>query len=183
MTSYVLTYRSQQQTALTEAQFDGNTHNLDDRITVLEGLPAGVGVDSVTISGYQLSFHLSDSSVETVTLPTPTFAPIPGDEVDTTTYTTVAEDAGRYLRFTNAAGCVITIDPEIVYPAWTEMHFRDATGQSSGGISVTTSTPAAINDVNGFENATLTDGGTITIKQVNDTGAWDIMGLLLPTSA
>lgn len=177
-----LILRSTKGSALTSSEFDGNMTYLDGRITAEIGV-TGVGIDSVTISGYQLSFYLSDSSVETVTLPTPTFAPIPGDEIDTTTYTTVAEDAGRYLRFTNAAGCAITIDPDIIYPAWTEMHFRDATGQSSGGISITTSTPAAINDVNGFENATLTDGGTITIKQVNDTGAWDIMGLLLPTSA
>lgn len=178
-----LVLRSTKGSPLTASEFDGNMTYLDGRITAESGV-AGVGIVSVTISGYQLSFNLSDSSVETVTLPTPTFAAIPGNEIDTTTYTTVAEDAGRYLRFTNASGCVITIDPDIIYPAWTEIHFRDATGLASGGIGVETSTAAVtINSIDGFENSTLCDGGTITIKQVNDTGAWDIMGLLLPISA
>lgn len=177
-----LVLRSTKGSPLTATEFDGNMTYLDGRITAESGV-AGVGIVSVTISGYQLSFNLSDSSVETVTLPTPTFAPIPGDEIDTTTYTTVAEDAGRYLRFTNTGGCIITIDPEIVYPAWTEMHFRDDTGLDSGGISIETSTASVtINEVTGFQNSTLASGGTITIKQVDDTGAWDIMGLLLPTT-
>lgn len=177
-----LVLRSTKGSALTATEFDGNMTYLDGRITAESGV-AGVGIDSVTISGYQISFHLSDSSVETVTLPTPTFAPIPGIEVDTTTYTTVAEDANRYIRFTNNSGCAITIDPAIVYPAWTEMHFRDDTGQPSAGITVDTSTPASINGVTGFENSSLATGGTITVKQVDDSGVWDIMGLLLPTSA
>jgi hypothetical protein len=108
--------------------------------------------------------------------------PIWGQVITTATYTTVLTDANTYMRFTNAAGCAVTIDPAVVYPAWTEMHFRDESAVSAGGLTVECPTPGGINAVNGFNNSSLTSGGTITVKQVAATGDWDIMGLLLPTT-
>jgi hypothetical protein len=62
------------------------------------------------------------------------------------------------------------------------MHFRDESAVSAGGLTIECPTPGGINSINGFNNSTLTSGGTITVKQVADTGNWDIMGLLLPTT-
>lgn len=48
---------------LTEAEFDGNTNEFDVRITSLEDdPPEAVSIMSVTISGTELTFHLTDGS-------------------------------------------------------------------------------------------------------------------------
>jgi hypothetical protein len=237
-----LILRSVKGSNLTPNEADGNFVYLDDRITsVTDNITSGVGVDSITISGNVLTFHMSDGSLETVTLPTAIYAWSPqgewqpttayavndtvsyfgslylvifahtsdsafdagandgfghffyalilpaahvwGQTITSGTYTTLVTDINTYMRFTNAGGCAITIDPGVDYPAWSEMHFRDATGLSAAGISIECPTPGGINSVLLFNNATLCDGGTFTVKQVNDTGVWDIMGLLLPVTS
>jgi hypothetical protein len=82
------------------------------------------------------------------------------------------------MRFTNATGCVVTIDESIDYPAWTGMHFRDEC--NAGNIIIEIATPGSINGVTGYLNMTAAKGGTIGVKQVSDTGVWDIFGLLAP---
>jgi Carbohydrate-binding module family 5/12 len=49
---------------LTPAEADGNFTYLDGRITTLEGLPLGVGIDSITVSGNQMTITLTDSSIQ-----------------------------------------------------------------------------------------------------------------------
>lgn len=107
------------------------------------------------------------------------YEPAPGIERTATTFSPALEDANTYNRMTNVSGCVVTIDSALGFPAWTEMHFRDETGLASSGVSIQCPTPGAINGVTGFDNASLCNGATITVKQVSDTGSWDIMGLLL----
>jgi hypothetical protein len=107
--------------------------------------------------------------------------PVWGQTVSASTYTTVLTDANTYMRFTSASGCVVTIDPAVDYPAWTEMHFRDECAAVTGGggnLTIEAATPGAINEVVGYQNKTAAKGGTITLKQVDDTKVWDIMGLL-----
>ncbi len=237
-----LILRSGKGSILTPNEADGNFVYLDGRIsTEIANITAGVGVDSITISGNVLTFHMSDATTETVTLPTAIYAwtpqgewqpttayavndtvsyfgslylvifahtsdatfdpgandgfghyfyalilrrtPVWGQTITDANYTTLVTDIDTYMRFTNAGGCNITIDSSVDYPAWSEMHFRDETGLPAGGISVECPTPGGINGVDLFNNSTLCNGGTITVKQVADTGVWDIMGLLLPATS
>ncbi len=237
-----LILRSVKGSNLTPNEADGNFVYLDGRIsTEIANITAGVGIDSITISGSVLTFHMSDATLETVTLPASLYTwqpqgewqpltayavndtisyfgslylvifahtseavfdpladdgfghffyalilrrtPVWGQTITDATYSTLVTDIDIYTRFTNVGGCIITIDSSLDYPAWSEMHFRDETGLDSGGISIECPTPGGINDVRGYNNATATNGGTITVKQVNDTGVWDIMGLLQPVSA
>jgi hypothetical protein len=236
-----LILRADKGSNLTPNEADGNFTYLNSLIASVEdNITAGRGILDITISGNVITFHMSDSTLETVTIPSGTFAWVPkgewqpstlyavndvvsyfgslylvifahtshvsfdaaandglghnfyslilpkepvwGQVITGSTYTTVLTDANTYMRFTNAAGCAITIDSAVDYPAWTEMHFRDESAVSAGGLTVDCPTPGGINVVNGFNNSTLTFGGTITVKQVAVTGNWDIMGLLLPTT-
>ncbi len=62
MTTYVLTYRLVKGSPLTEAEFDANVHNLDDRVTVVEA-SAVKSITDATIDGSgHLILTLSDSS-------------------------------------------------------------------------------------------------------------------------
>jgi hypothetical protein len=214
---------------------------LNDLIaTVEDNITAGRGIVDITISGSTLTFHMSDSTVETVVIPpgifewtpkgewAPTTAysvndtvayfgslylvifahtsqstfdpgandglghnyyvlilpkrPVWGRTISTSTYETVLTDADTYMRFTNSAGCIVTIDPSVNYPEWTEMHFRDECGlvTSGGGLTIEAPAPGAINPVIGYHNMTASKGGTITVKQVGTSKIWDILGLLAP---
>jgi hypothetical protein len=86
------------------------------------------------------------------------------------------------MRFTSPTGCIVTIDPAVDYPAWTEMHFHDECDigitAGIGGITIEAPTPGAINPVSGYQLTTATMGGTFTVKQVSDSKVWDIFGLL-----
>jgi hypothetical protein len=232
-----LILRADKGSNLTPTEADGNFTYLQGLIgTVEDNITAGRGIESITISGSTLTFHMSDSTVETVVIPpgiiewTPqgewapsthynvndtvayfgslylvifahtaglTFdpgandglghnyyalilpkRPIWGRTITTTTYETVLTDADTYMRFTHAAGCVVTIDPAVNYPVWTEMHFRDESGIPGGGLSIEAPTPGAINAVMGHANATANSGGTLGLKQVDDSKVWDIFGLM-----
>ncbi len=58
---------------LTPAEADGNFTFLDGRITTIEGLPLGVTITNVTMSGYTMTITMSDSSVYVVQFPQPDF--------------------------------------------------------------------------------------------------------------
>ena len=58
---------------LTPSEADGNFTFLDGRITTIEGLPVGVTITNVTMSGYTMTITMSDSSVYTVQFPQPDF--------------------------------------------------------------------------------------------------------------
>jgi hypothetical protein len=110
--------------------------------------------------------------------------PVSGQTISGTTYTTTLIDANTYMRFTSPTGCIVTIDPAVDYPAWTEMHFRDECDigitAGIGGLTIDAPTPGAINPVRGYQSTTAAMGATLTLKQVAETKVWDILGLLAP---
>lgn len=61
---------------LTPAQVDTNFYDKETRITALEGAGVGVGIESITVSGDQMTVTLTDSSVQgPFTLPAVSWAP------------------------------------------------------------------------------------------------------------
>ncbi len=59
-----LTYRSVKGSALTAAEFDGNTTELDGRLTALEdNPPEATGLSFFEVAGTQFYVHMTDSSV------------------------------------------------------------------------------------------------------------------------
>jgi hypothetical protein len=235
-----LILRSVKGSNLTPNEADGNFTYLNNLIASVEdNITAGRGIVDITISGNIITFHMSDSTLETVTIPSGTFTWIPkgewqpstlyavndvvsyfgslylvifahtshvsfdaaandgfghyfyslilpkepvwGQTISASIHTTVLTDANTYMRFTSASGCIVTIDPAVDYPAWTEMHFRDECPAVTGGggsLIIEAATPGAINPVLGYQNMTAAKGGTITVKQVADSKVWDIFGLL-----
>lgn len=67
-----LTYRSVKGSALTANEFDGNTHDLDDRITAMEdNPPSAIGIAFFETVNTDFYVHMTDSSVlGPYTLPT-----------------------------------------------------------------------------------------------------------------
>ncbi len=76
MTSYVLTYRLVKGSPITEAEFDANIHNLDDRIVVIEAeMPPVSVVDAEITSAGHLDIILSNSTtIDAGALPVSGFA-------------------------------------------------------------------------------------------------------------
>lgn len=217
---------------LTSLQGDNNIYELSQQIAAVVAAGTAIGIDPdnpVTISGDQLTFHFSDSSETTITLPTATptwrgeftavsyavndwfsssgtiyrvlvahtgelpfdpgailtssgdlyakildFPSVPGFTITDATFSPTIAHANSYMRFTNPAGCAITIDPAVEFPAWTEMHFRG----DPAGLSFEATTPASINSQYGCIDA-ANPSCTITLKRIADTDEWDIMGLLI----
>ncbi len=230
-----IVYRSVKGSNLTPTEVDNNFHDVDNRVTTIEGLDLGKSITSIEVptGGTTMTITYTDFTTDTFVLPvvdlttvfqgewqplrtyfagdlftavgavycvlqdhtsgsvfdpnaTLSAAPLyqlwfktpvlPGQTISDATYTTTFNDANTYMRFDSLSGCVITIDETIDYPAWCEMHFRDQC--ASVGIQIEISTPGSINMVDGYLNKTASRGGVIGMKQVDDTGAWDIFGLL-----
>jgi hypothetical protein len=57
-------YRAVKGSNLTPTEVDGNFHDVDDRVTTLEGLPLGVGIESIDVSGNQMTITLTDDSIQ-----------------------------------------------------------------------------------------------------------------------
>lgn len=224
---------------LTSRQGDNNIWELSQQIAAVVAAGTAIGIDPdnpVTISGDQLTFHFSDDSETTITLPTATpvwrgefstvsyavndwfsssgtiyrvlvahtgelpfdpgailtsdgnlyakildFPAVPGYEIDDATFTPALNHANSYIVLTYAGGsCAITIDPDVAFPDWTEIHFRDET--SAGLSTIEGSTAGAINPQFGCENQSAGKGSTWTIKKRGSSNEWDIMGLLLATT-
>ena len=100
--------------------------------------------------------------------------------VTTATFTPDMTFANIYIRFTNSGGCAVTIPPfsSVPYILGTEMHFRDATTLTSGGVTVAATSPVVIHPVTNRSNATMWPGATIFVKNVA-VDTWDIGGALL----
>lgn len=104
--------------------------------------------------------------------------PAPIKEVTTSTYTPVAGDANKYLRYTNVLGCVVTLDSDAFYEAC-ELHHRQCTG---GPVIIQMGdTGGVLNVPTGFDSATDTIGAVCTTKMVG-TDEWDIFGHLAVAS-
>jgi hypothetical protein len=76
-----LILRSVKGSNLTPNEADGNFTYLNNLIASVEdNITAGRGIEDITISGNTLTFHMSDSTLETVTIPSGTFAWVPKGE-------------------------------------------------------------------------------------------------------
>ena len=88
-------------------------------------------------------------------------------------------DANKFLRCTNAAGCVITLTHG--FPVNTEIHFRQC---GAGPLSfVVGDTGGIINSVAGQDDGTDRRGAVVTVKCVSADGEWDIFGDLATATA
>ncbi len=233
-----LTYRSVKGSALTAAEFDGNTTDLDGRITTLEdNPPSAISISSFEVAGSSFYVHMTDSSVlGPYTLPTASSWDLRGDWQPSTLYfvndmvrsdsalylvlfehtsDTVfdagANDGGghdfyelalpaaninqvsmtdanaaigvglsyanRYVRMTNASGCVITFphDDTVDHAVDTEMYFRQCT--SDGSLVFTAEAGVTLNGMAQRENHTSSEGSIVMAKKVG-ANEWDLSGLL-----
>lgn len=216
---------------LTPAEVDNNFYDKETRIAALEGAGVGVGIDTITVSGNQMTITLTDSSVQgPFTLPTAAWQPKgewqpstvyyaydvvtylgsgflvnldhtsdstfdagatdgsleiytrlwsvaapQGQQISDSAFTPQLVDAGIYTRLTNPGGCTVTIDSTVEFDPWTELHFRDES--ESGGVTITTS-GTTLNIPAGFTAVSAGIGATITVKKVDATNEWDVMGRL-----
>lgn len=105
---------------------------------------------------------------------------VPVGTVSTATYTLVLDDANHYLRFTNAAGCVITVPnfEDVAFEVGDEIHIRVVT---DGEVSVDAGTGVTVNGITGFFDAGAANGAVMTLKNVA-VDEWDLFGMLLSES-
>ena len=106
------------------------------------------------------------------------YAPLPGLEISSATFSPDLQHANNYMRLTYSAGCAVTIDPSVSFPAWTELSFRDTSTVTNSVCTFAATSPAVINPVRGRAMTTDGFGSVVTMKQVSDTGVWDIFGHL-----
>jgi hypothetical protein len=105
--------------------------------------------------------------------------PFYGNEIVTVSTTTYTLDrvlnAGKYLIFTNASGCAVTVPPD-EFTLADEVHFRSAT---DGAVTFVEGSGVTIqaSPVYDTDYALYGNGGTATLKLVG-TNTWDIFGLL-----
>lgn len=105
----------------------------------------------------------------------------PVKTVTADTYTLIRNDANHYLRFTNAAGCVITVPngDDVVFDQGDEIHIRCATDAAVSVIGA--DTEVVIEGIDGFSDAGAFRGAVMTLKNVAEN-EWDLFGLLAPES-
>lgn len=98
-------------------------------------------------------------------------APAAIKTVSAANYEPGPSDAGKYIRCTNAGGCVIELSQ--AFAVSDELHFRQA---GSGAISFTVGdTGGVINGVTGRDDSTDHQGAVVTAKHLGG-GEWDIFG-------
>jgi hypothetical protein len=113
-------------------------------------------------------------------LPAENEAPEPLD-VAGATRTLSLDDAGTYLRFTNVAGCAITVptNASVAFPIGTEIHIRQA---GDGPVSLAGATGAVtINPQRTGDAATTWRGQTLLLKKTA-TNTWDLSGPVGPSA-
>lgn len=159
---------------LTPAEVDESFYSVELRLEALENYPPSpVEISNVTVSGSQLTFHLSDGG---------TFGPFtlprarPASTVQAlsaSTYTLDPDDDGKYLRATNAGGLAVTVPADTAaIPINAEYHFHQA---ADGGISF--SGTATLNHPQSRDASTDERHAVVTLKKVA-AGEWDLFGLL-----
>lgn len=107
--------------------------------------------------------------------PANAYAPVQG--VSGSTLTLDATHAGKYIRCTNAGGCIVTVPPS-VFTTDTEIHFRQS---AAGAVSFTAGSGVTINTPTGLDPATSVEGDVVTLKWVG-TNAFDLFGNLVETA-
>lgn len=102
--------------------------------------------------------------------------------VTTTTYTLQLSDTGKYLRFTNAAGCTITVpdNSTVAFAAGTSIKLG---AHGAAGITlVEGATSVSITPPAGYDQATDIQHAQIVLDYVG-SDAWDVCGLLAAVTA
>lgn len=95
-------------------------------------------------------------------------------EITTTTYTLVASDVGKYLRYTNALGCVVTI-PDGVF---TEGDRIDHMQAAAGDVSFALSGTDTFNSRDDFVTIAAKGVAVSTLLGDEAAGEWDLIGAL-----
>jgi hypothetical protein len=133
---------------------------------VAAGIPAGGALDAtltkVSATDFDMTWVVRGQSAT----------------VATSTYTLVLADFYKWLRCTNAGGCVVTIptNAAVAFLVDTEVTIRAAT---AGAVSIAAASGVTLNVPTGFTATLLGNGATVLIKKVA-TNTWDLAGLLAP---
>ncbi|MBX9757201.1 MAG: hypothetical protein K2Y29_00380 [Beijerinckiaceae bacterium] len=165
---------------LTAAEVDANFWEIEQRLAALETYAgAAETITNIEISGSVLTIFTSNGGEYPVTLAIPRIAS--SVDVSGATYEPALGDANKYLRFTNAAGCDVTLpdDATVEFPLSTELHVRQA---AAGIVTIGAASGVTINIEAGFDAATSAQGALVTLKKVGPD-EWDLFGRLLVTSA
>lgn len=95
-----------------------------------------------------------------------------------TSQTSLVDDAGKYLRFTNASASTYTVAPQsaVAWPANTEITIRRAAGSN---LTLTPGSGVTLNAPSGG-TLVLTNNMTVTLKRVA-TNVWDVIGQTVAT--
>ncbi len=105
----------------------------------------------------------SDSALLYTQIAPPAFAAV--EEISATTHTISNDDSGKYFRYTNASGCMITFDDGLTVGS--ETHHEQA---SAGIIDFTSGTGADIIPQRTlYDTASPYQGAVITAKVVSDS--------------
>lgn len=163
-----LVLRSVKGSNLTPNEADGNFTYLDGRITTIEGLPLGVGIDHIEVIGNQMTITLTDSSIQgPFTIPTAELN-FRGEWQASTAYTT-----NDIITYQNAVYQVLAdhtsatdFDPGELAATATPAYGLWITGDTSSSVqtqsgSTWTPTGADINTYNRFDTSTA--GCTVTV--------------------
>src|SRR6185369_1063270 len=110
----VLVYRAVKGSPLTSDEVDGNFHDLDDRVSDIEGSPpAANGIANIVVDGTQMTIYLDDATVlGPYTLPQANFRAAVTEDLDAAsdgTYHLVAADANKYKRWDSADDITVVI--------------------------------------------------------------------------
>ena len=163
---------------LTPAEVDESFYSVELRLEALENYPPSpVEITNITVSGSQLTFHLSDSTTYgPFTLPRALPAATV-KELDGTTYTISGDDDGKYLRATNAAGLAVTIPSDTAaIPVNAVYRFIQA-----GDATVTFAGTATINRRASRDAETAEKFAIVKLKKIA-ASVWDLTGELAETS-
>jgi hypothetical protein len=129
------------------------------------------------------SFSTTDGTGHTWLTLMLTLPAILSQNITGTSYTPTLDDANTYMRATNTAGCTFTINTQ-ANVGWavgiTELHFRDVSSVSTGGVTITAGSGVTINGVSGRVNRTAFPGSVLFLKNVG-ADAWDLGGMLAIT--
>jgi len=111
--------------------------------------------------------------------PTPEPVPLYAPVVDkaATAQTSLLDDGGNYLRFTNAGASTYTVAPQssVAWPANVEITIRRAANANltlAAGSGVTLNAPSG-------GTLVLTNNMTVTLKRVA-ANVWDVIGQTVP---
>ena len=99
--------------------------------------------------------------------------------VSVSTYSLLAIDAGKYIRFTHVGGCVVTIPKHAnaAIALGAEISLRDAA--TSGALTIVTESGVILHVPRGFLAQSFSVNSTMGLKQIA-IDEWDLMGLLAP---